>query len=72
MSAESRIVTQLALLLPWWLLRDADPCYELSKWTQLYRLTEKALVNMSKSTVRFQQLDLIHLSAGHGWSQKQI
>ena len=57
---------QLALLMPCWLLRDADPCYELSKWAQLYLLTEKALVNMSKSTVRFQRPDLIHLPAGHG------
>jgi hypothetical protein len=63
---------QLALLMPWWLLRDVDPCHELCKWAHLYRLTDEALVNTSNSSERFQRLDLIHLPAGHAWSQKQI
>jgi hypothetical protein len=55
---------QSALLMPAWLMREADKRYDLTKWPQLYRLAEEAQVNISNLTVRLQRLGLIYLRDG--------
>ncbi len=55
---------QSALLMPVWLMREADQRYDLTKWTELYRLAEEAQVNISNLTVRLQRLGLIYLRDG--------
>jgi hypothetical protein len=54
----------LALLMPAWLMREANQRYDLTKWPQLYRLAEEAQVNITNLTVRLQRLGLIHLRDG--------
>ena len=55
---------QSALLMPAWLMREADQRYDLTKWPQLYRLAEEARVNITNLTVRLQRLGLIYLRDG--------
>jgi hypothetical protein len=55
---------QSALLMPAWLMREADQRYDLTKWPQLYRLAEEAQVNITNLTVRLQRLGLIYLRDG--------
>jgi hypothetical protein len=55
---------QSALLLPAWLMREADRRYDMTKWPELYRLAEEAQVNISNLTVRLQRLGLIYLRDG--------
>lgn len=55
---------QSALLMPAWLIRDADQRQDLTKWPELYRLAEEAQVNISNLTVRLQRLGLIYLRDG--------
>ena len=55
---------QSALLMPAWLMREADQRYDLTKWPALYRLAEEAQVNISNLTVRLQRLGLIYLRDG--------
>jgi hypothetical protein len=55
---------QSALLMPVWLMREADQRYNLTKWPELYRLTDEAQVNISNLTVRLQRLGLIYLRDG--------
>jgi hypothetical protein len=56
---------QSALLMPAWLMREADQRYDLTKWPELYRLAEEAQVNISNLTVRLQRLGLIYLREGN-------
>jgi hypothetical protein len=55
---------QSALLMPAWLMREADQRYDLTILPQLYRLAEEAQVNISNLTVRLQRLGLIYLREG--------
>jgi hypothetical protein len=55
---------QSALLMPAWLMREADQRYDLTKWPELYRVAEEAQVNISNLTVRLQRLGLIYLRDG--------
>jgi hypothetical protein len=55
---------QSALLMPAWLMREADHRYDLTRWPELYRLAEEAQVNISNLTVRLQRLGLIYLRDG--------
>ena len=55
---------QSALLMPAWLMLDADQRYDLTKWPQLYRLAEEAQLNITNLTVRLQRLGLIYLRDG--------
>jgi hypothetical protein len=55
---------QSALLMPAWLMREADERCDLAKWPELYRLAEEAQVNISNLTVRLQRLGLIYLRDG--------
>jgi hypothetical protein len=55
---------QSALLMPAWLMQEADQRCDLTKWPALYRLTEEAQVNISNLTVRLQRLGLIYLRDG--------
>jgi hypothetical protein len=55
---------QSALLMPAWLMREADQRYDLTKWPQLYWLAEEAQVTITNLTVRLQRLGLIYLRDG--------
>ena len=55
---------QSALLMPAWLMREAEQRYDLTKWPELYGLAEEALVSISNLTVRLQRLGLIYLRDG--------
>ncbi len=55
---------QSALLMPKWLIQEAERCYDFTNWPGLYRLAEEAQVNISNLTVRLQRLGLIYLRDG--------
>lgn len=55
---------QSALLMPLWLLREAEKKFDLTQWKQLYRLSEEAEVTISNLTVRLQRLGLIFIPEG--------
>ena len=55
---------QSTLLMPLWLMRDAEKRFDLTKWKQLYRLAEEAEVTISNLTVRLQRLGLIFIPEG--------
>jgi hypothetical protein len=55
---------QSFLLMPAWLLREAEARYDLTRWPDLYRLAEEAQVTISNLTVRLQRLGLIYLRDG--------
>jgi hypothetical protein len=55
---------QSALLMPGWLMREANQRYDLTDWAELYRLAAEAQVNISNLTVRLQRLGLIYLRDG--------
>lgn len=55
---------QSALLMPKWLIQDAAERYDFTNWPDLYRLAEKAQVNISNLTVRLRRLGLIYLREG--------
>lgn len=55
---------QSALLMPAWLMKDAEGQFDFMKWPDLYRLAEEAQVNISNLTVRLQRLGLIYLREG--------
>lgn len=55
---------QSALLMPAWLMREADQRLDLTSWRDLYRLRDEAQVTISNLTVRLQRLDLIYLREG--------
>ena len=54
---------QSALLMPKWLMKEAEQRYDFTKWPQLYRLAEEAQVSISNLTVRLRRLGH-DLSAG--------
>lgn len=55
---------QSALLMPLWLMQEAEKRLDLTKWPQLYRLAEEAEVTISNLTVRLQRLGLIFIPEG--------
>lgn len=55
---------QSALLMPEWLMRDSAANLDLTSWSVLYGLAEKAQVNISNLTVRLRRLGLIYLRDG--------
>lgn len=55
---------QSALLMPAWLMKEADADTDLTKWPNLYRLAERAEVTISNLTVRLQRMGLIFLRDG--------
>ncbi len=55
---------QSALLMPTWLIRDAQARFDLLNWRDLYRMAEEAQVNITNLTVRLQRLGLIYLRDG--------
>ena len=52
---------QSCLLMPKWLMLEADAQHDLTTWPELYRLAETAQVTISNLTVRLQRLGLIYL-----------
>lgn len=55
---------QSALLMPEWLMRETAANLDLTSWSVLYGLAEKAQVNISNLTVRLRRLGLIYLRDG--------
>jgi hypothetical protein len=55
---------QSAMLMPKWLIQAAGEQYDFTRWPDLYRLAEEALVNITNLTVRLQRLGLIYLRDG--------
>lgn len=55
---------QSALLMPRWLIQEAAEQHDFTKWPNLYRLAEKAQVNITNLTVRLQRLGMIYLRDG--------
>lgn len=55
---------QSALLMPAWLMKEAEDRNDFTSWPALYRLAEEAQVNISNLTVRLQRLRLIYLRDG--------
>jgi hypothetical protein len=55
---------QSALLMPAWLIQEADKRLDLTTWQGLYRLRDEAQVNITNLTVRLQRLGLIYLRDG--------
>jgi hypothetical protein len=55
---------QSALLMPAWLLQEAATRYDLTVWTQLYRLAEVAQVNISNLVTRLRRLGMIFIPKG--------
>lgn len=55
---------QSSLLMPDWLMREAEQRFDLTKWPELYRLADEAQVNISNLTVRLRRLGLIYLRDG--------
>jgi hypothetical protein len=55
---------QSALLMPAWLLREAQRRYNFTHWPSLYDLAEEARVNISNLTVRLQRLDMLFIPSG--------
>jgi hypothetical protein len=55
---------QSSLLMPDWLIKAAVPEYDVTSWPDLYRLAEKAQVNISNLVVRLRRLDIIYIPDG--------
>jgi hypothetical protein len=55
---------QSTLLMPKWLMQDAEQRYDLTKWPQLYLLAKEAEVSISNLTVRLRRLGMIYLRDG--------
>ncbi len=55
---------QPALLMPKWLMHEANERYDFTQWSDLYRIAEVAQVNISNLIVRLQRLGLIYLRKG--------
>ncbi len=55
---------QSALLMPEWLIKEAQDRFDFLDWRDLYRLAEEAQVNITNLTVRLQRLGLIYLRDG--------
>jgi hypothetical protein len=55
---------QSALLMPAWLIREAQGRYDFTRWDGLYALKEEAQVSISNLVVRLQRLKLIYIPDG--------
>ena len=55
---------QSALLMPAWLLREAQARYDFTRWDDLYALKDEAQVSISNLVVRLQRLKLIYIPEG--------
>lgn len=55
---------QSALLMPEWLIREAEERYDFTRWTDLYTLSEEAQVTISNLVVRLRRLGLIFIPDG--------
>ena len=55
---------QSAILMPAWLMKEAEARFDILNWRDLYRLTEEAQVNITNLTVRLQRLGVIYLRDG--------
>ena len=55
---------QSALLMPAWLIREAQARYDFTDWHDLFRLAEQAQVNISNLVVRLQRLKLVYIPEG--------
>lgn len=55
---------QSALLMPAWLVREAQARYDLTSWPDLFRLAGEAQVNITNLVVRLQRLKLIYVPEG--------
>lgn len=55
---------QSALLMPKSLMLEAAERYDLTRWSDLYRLAEEAQVSISNLVVRLQRLNLIYIPEG--------
>ena len=52
---------QSALLMPAWLLREAQARFDFTRWDDLYALKDEAQVSISNLVVRLQRLKLIYI-----------
>ena len=55
---------QSALLMPEWLIREAQGRYDFTRWDDLYELKDQAQVSISNLVVRLQRLGLIYIPEG--------
>lgn len=55
---------QSALLMPDWLIREAQGHYDFTRWNDLYALKDEAQVSISNLVVRLQRLKLIYIPEG--------
>lgn len=55
---------QSALLMPAWLIREAQERYDFTRWDNLYALKDDAQVTISNLVVRLQRLGLIYIPDG--------
>ncbi|MGC4033251.1 MAG: hypothetical protein QM754_16265 [Tepidisphaeraceae bacterium] len=52
---------QSALLMPEWLIREAQQRYDFTRWPDLYDLAAEAKVNISNLTTRLTRLGLLYI-----------
>jgi hypothetical protein len=55
---------QSALLMPDWLIRQAQCHYDFTRWDDIYALKDEAEVSISNLVVRLQRLNLIFIPEG--------
>ncbi|MEZ6122970.1 MAG: hypothetical protein R3C49_07320 [Planctomycetaceae bacterium] len=55
---------QSSLLMPAWLIRDAVRGLDVTDWSNLYSLAERAQVTISNLVVRLHRLDIIYIPQG--------
>ena len=55
---------QSALLMPSWLIREAQARYDFTRWDDLYALKDVAQVSISNLVVRLRRLKLIYIPEG--------
>jgi hypothetical protein len=55
---------QSALLLPKWLMQEAQTRHNFTSWPSLYALADEAKVNISNLTVRLMRLDMLYIPPG--------
>ena len=55
---------QSALLMPEWLVREAQLRYDFTRWPNLYTFADECKVNISNLVVRLQRLGLLYILPG--------
>ncbi|APZ90739.1 hypothetical protein [Fuerstiella marisgermanici] len=55
---------QSSLLMPSWLIRDAVQDIDVTNWSDLYELAERAQVTISNLVVRLHRMDIIFIPQG--------